>query len=432
MNGLIPTPDPLGAPSPTIIFQLLGWLTLVLHFAFMNFILGGTLIVTIQEWLFGHRPVIARANSLMLKTMPVALSMAITMGVAPLLFVQVLHGQFFYSANIMMGWYWMAILGLVTVAFYLIYVLISLRPLDGRATLLSRLIVLVNAAIFITVSLIFTNNATLVEHPELWAKIHAGELSPLVMDTKFWMRWSHTVFGALAVAGLWCSGIGLFQKRYHAANREAGEWMYRNGLYWAKSGVFLAMIVGFIYLFTLGGDTLKNFMGNGFMFVGWAVSVCTAFVGLALMVMATIKKDQPKYYWAAVAVVFITLFGMVMGRDLLRYIALEPYYTLSDLTVRPHVSSLALFLGTFVIGLLILAYMIRLLWTVPGDPPTDGAPQETPAAAGESIAAPVEEAAAAVPDEPADEASKVSDQSDDSVQKEPDEGEEPKPDAPQA
>ena len=379
MNGLIPPTDPLGVPSPTIIFQSLGWLTLTLHFIFMNFVLGGTLIVTVNEWLFGGRPNTSQANYWMVKVMPVSLSMAITMGVAPLLFVQVLYGQFFYTANIMMGWGWMAIIGLVMLAFYLLYVMIAVRPEDKRATLLTRLIVLVNLALFLTVAAIFTNNAMLVEKPDLWEAIHAGERSFIVGTAEFWTRYLHNVTGAIAIAGLWAAGIARFQLRYHSSKTKAATWMYKNGLLWGKTGTFLAIIIGFGYLGMLGGDRMKAFMGNGLLFVGWTVGVLTAFASLGFLIVAFIKRDQPKFYWGAVLTAFLTLFGMVMGRDLVRSISLAQYYEFADLTPNYEWTSLILFLATFVIGLLTLAYMMRLLWTIPGEPQLETAPPSAPA-----------------------------------------------------
>ena len=57
--------------------------------------------------------------------MPFALSGAITAGVAPLLFVQILYRQQFYSANLLLGWRWMVVIPVLVIAFYLLYVVKS-------------------------------------------------------------------------------------------------------------------------------------------------------------------------------------------------------------------------------------------------------------------------------------------------------------------
>ena len=53
--------------------------------------------------------------------MPVALSFAITLGVAPLLFVQVLFGHLLYSSSIVMAGWWFAIIPLLIVGYYAAY-----------------------------------------------------------------------------------------------------------------------------------------------------------------------------------------------------------------------------------------------------------------------------------------------------------------------
>ena len=367
MNELIPPPDPLGIPSSQPIFLVLLWLTFVLHVIFMNFVLGGTLILTIQEWLMGRDSRVGKASSLMMKVMPVTLSLAITMGVAPLLFVQVLYGQFFYTANIMLGFIWLSIFLLVMTAFYLLYVLLIRRSNQTGPNMTSRAILIINTVIFLCVAFIFTNNATLTEHPQEWAAIFSGEANWISDDISLWPRYLHNVIGAVAVAGMWMSGIALYRRKYRPSEQDTSYWMYRSGLLWAKGATFLNILIGFLYLFSLGMDRIRAMMDGGVMLIGWGISVIAAFGALALMVAAFIKPDKPGIFWGACGTLFLTLFGMSMGRDLVRQVSLEMYgnFTLDQLAVRPHFTSLAMFLVTFVIGLITLAYMVKLIWTIP-------------------------------------------------------------------
>ena len=59
--------------------------------------------------------------------MPFAISAAITAGVAPLLFIQILYRHRFYTANLLLLHRWMAIVPVLIVAFYLAYVIKSGR-----------------------------------------------------------------------------------------------------------------------------------------------------------------------------------------------------------------------------------------------------------------------------------------------------------------
>lgn len=363
MNGLIPSPDALGIPSPAILFHFLSILTFVLHLIFMNYVLGGAIVATVHEWLLGAQPHAGRATGLMIRVTPVALSMAITMGVAPLLFVQVLYGNFFYVANVLLGFFWFSIIGLVMAAFYIIYYLIAKRPASERAGRATQIGVSINAVIFLMVAFIYTNNAVLTESPQYWQDIYSGQRWVVVPDLSLWPRYLHNVFGAVAVSGLWFAVIGRYQLRYHPDNAETANWMVKVGMHWAAGATTFAILTGFIYLLTMGMDKLGTFMGNGFLFAGWCVSALTACITLACMVMAMLNPSNVKLIWASVGLTVVTLFGMAMGRLLLRMISLEKY--LQDLTVRPSHSSLLLFLVTFVAGLAVLGYLIRLVWTLP-------------------------------------------------------------------
>ena len=44
-----------------------------------------------------------------------------TTGVAPLLFIQLLYGQLFYAATVLVGWLWLAIVPLIVVGYYAVY-----------------------------------------------------------------------------------------------------------------------------------------------------------------------------------------------------------------------------------------------------------------------------------------------------------------------
>ncbi len=360
--NLIPPPDPLGIPSPVLIFQVLAILTLVLHFLFMNYVFGGMIIVTVNEWFFGKNKDVAAGNSILVRMMPVCLSLAITMGVAPLLFVQVLYGQFFYIANIMNGFWWLSILVLLTLVFYFFYIMIAKRPEHSESNAVTKVLSFLSMIFLLFVMFIFTNNGLLVEHPEYWKAIYAGERSFIAPDASLIPRYFHNLFGSLVVGGLWLAAIGRYQYYFHPERAEMAKRLTHNGLLWSTIVLVIQMMVGFWYLYSLGIDTIRAFMGNGFLFVGWSIGVLLAFALLICLILALVKEENPKFVWSAVALSVVILFGMVMGRELLRYISLEQYYTVQELTARPEHSSLVLFLVTFIIGLGILGWMIRLIW----------------------------------------------------------------------
>ena len=94
---LIPAPDAI--PVPWGWFYALLMLTFLLHILVMNAMLGGGIITLISTLRSGKQDnLVAREFSY---KWPYTIAFAVNMGVAPLLFVQVLYGQFYYTSSIL-------------------------------------------------------------------------------------------------------------------------------------------------------------------------------------------------------------------------------------------------------------------------------------------------------------------------------------------
>jgi hypothetical protein len=130
---------PLGFPFATAFYMTLFVLTLVVHVVFMNYVLAGVGYLAVHACIgqrqsgepsvpspdaTGHHfpPTVAGT---LVDWMPTMLSAAITAGVAPLLFVQILYQEQVYTANLLMFNRWMSILPVLIVGFYALYLLKS-------------------------------------------------------------------------------------------------------------------------------------------------------------------------------------------------------------------------------------------------------------------------------------------------------------------
>lgn len=94
------TTFPFNLPAPTIWYVVLYIVTLLLHVVFMSYVLAGTIMLGIAglRGMLGRREAAAPwapVTTVLKDWMPFALSGAITAGIAPLLFVQVLYQQEF-------------------------------------------------------------------------------------------------------------------------------------------------------------------------------------------------------------------------------------------------------------------------------------------------------------------------------------------------
>ena len=124
MQPIIPSADTI--PVAWGWFQFLLLLTFPLHVLAMNAMVGGLAIGVVQHFRGGDsRRRLAHRIAIVL---PLVIAFAVNFGVAPLLFLQVLYGAFFYTSSILMGVPWLL----------LVAVLMVLLLPPGRRALLDR------------------------------------------------------------------------------------------------------------------------------------------------------------------------------------------------------------------------------------------------------------------------------------------------------
>ncbi len=116
-------PFPFGLPGPTAMYLVLYLATLMVHIAFMNYVLAGSAVMAGALAVRGRAAYGEPVFETLRDWMPFMLSAAITAGIAPLLFLQVLYREQFYTANLLLFFRWMAILPALILGFYLGYLL---------------------------------------------------------------------------------------------------------------------------------------------------------------------------------------------------------------------------------------------------------------------------------------------------------------------
>ncbi|WP_010586833.1 hypothetical protein [Schlesneria paludicola] len=172
---------PFGFSYPTAFYLTLYVLTFVLHQAFMHYVLAGCLYVTWSTIFPGLivRPRAAQPLAATLRDwMPFMLSAAITAGVAPLLFIQIVYQSHFYTANLLLWWRWMIVIPVLITAFYLLY-LIKSAWLWNRVYSLRVAVVVATSLCFVFVGFCWTANHLIACHGERWAEIYATGHLPL-------------------------------------------------------------------------------------------------------------------------------------------------------------------------------------------------------------------------------------------------------------
>jgi len=155
-------------------YMLLYGVTLLLHVVFMNYVLAGCGYMAVVGLCSKSGDGFRSPVMLILRDwMPFVLSAAITAGVAPLLFVQVLYKKEFYSASLLLGARFIIMLPALIVAFYLLYVMKS-RRMSTLPRWLRAAIPGVIFACFLYTAWTWTENHVLSIHEGDWVNQYAA------------------------------------------------------------------------------------------------------------------------------------------------------------------------------------------------------------------------------------------------------------------
>ena len=352
MNPPLPALDPTALPAPVWLFHLLLLVTFLVHVLFMNVSLGGTVIASVHGLLArGANAPGRRLVGWMAGMLPAGISFTITTGVAPLLFIQVLYAQLFYSATVLVGWSWLGLLVLLVAAYYAVY----LQKHEVGGTIPAWLAL---AALgLVAIAGIQTMVNVLQLTPLRWLAVATRMASPLA-DPTVPPRYLHFLLGALAVAGLFLAHVGT--ERAAKDPDPLSPWIARVGIRWALAATALQVADGFWLFFRLPAHLQARLMGRG---AGETVLLVTGMgLGLLLLILLSRIQDPARergLVRAGGAVLVLTLLAMVILRDAVRGLYLAPFIRIHELPARTQLDLLVLFLVAFGLGLFTVAWMLR-------------------------------------------------------------------------
>jgi hypothetical protein len=338
-TNLIPALDPASLPGPPWLFHLLWVVTFLIHVLFMNVVLGGSLLAALA----GSRRVGRQESArFFVEVNSWGISLAITFGIAPLLFMQVIYGRFFYTATILVAWLWLGLLGLLTVAYYLNYVAKHRLRADRPVSVflwIEAFCFLVIASIQVAVNLLHLQ-------PTRWEHV-ADRTLVAFADPSFVPRFLHFVLAAVVVSGAFLAWSAV-RRSQRGGDRAVCDGMARWGVQVALVGTVLQLVDGFWLLLTLPENVLRAFMRGGAATIGLLTLGIAAGV-LLLVVLAQISDplaSPAKARWTLELVVGATAL-MILNRHQLR----ELYLAFASVGASPGVAAqwgvFALFLVVF-------------------------------------------------------------------------------------
>ena len=354
---VIPTLDPNPLPAPYWVFKLLLLVTFVLHILAMNFMFGGGLLALAAKWRSRHQGNDNRMFLDIAKKLPVLLPATVTLGIAPLLFLQVLYGQFFYTSSIVMAWPWFLVLVFLTIAYYGFYY-VSYR--GGRQNSKSGTIMLLSVLLVALVGFLFSNNLTLSQTPSRWAAKYFGNPAGWnlnLTEPTLFPRYLHFVVATVAMGGLLL--VFLAAANWKRDREHAHQLLQFGG----KAFMYATMtqfVVGIVFLISLPRDMRMLFMGDNPLATGLLLVGIIGGIAAIVLMSGALRKDNLRVAAFYVpGIVTLVIACMSVMRDILRDAYLKPDFHPAEFAVKTQWSVLPLFLVLFLGGVVLWFVMLK-------------------------------------------------------------------------
>jgi hypothetical protein len=327
-------------------FKFLLILTFVLHLILMNLMLGGSLLALFRRVRGESTP--SEAHGL-----PTLIALTVNLGVPPLLFMQVLFGQFFYSSSVLMAVAWISVVPILILAYYAAYGFLR-QDKPGFNGTLGTLWLSISALFLLFIGFMLSNNMTLMLRPERWDVYFTqpGGTFLNVTEPTLIPRFLHFVTASIAVAGLGRAVFHILNERRGGTPRPDEV---ASGLKIFAFATIVQVVIGIIFWFTLPGAIGKLFFGGSL--------VHTIHIAVAILfALSTILFAFRRRIWLTTGHLFGTIVMMVLVRDMVRTAYLEPYFHPRDLPVVQQLSPLILFFVSLIIVAALIWYMVRHAW----------------------------------------------------------------------
>ncbi|HES76120.1 MAG TPA: hypothetical protein ENO09_03815 [bacterium] len=359
--------DVAGIPTHPVVFLILGVVTFALHIAAVQIMLGASGLTLWGAFSkdFKHR----RLAQSMVMVSKVMLSVAIVIGVAPLLFVQVTYDPFWYTSNVLSAWWVIGFLVFLTLGSLLWFFfnaknhhMVSEKTFcPGSAVLAVMLLLLVGFIMHVL--------SVQMLSPEKWMAWYAPNG---VIDASgrgihefnaarflFFISLSVPVIGAVLVA---------YRRYYMPRLADKSLEMTQAYLDWVGSlgqnliaiGGVLSVVIGAWWMMTLPVNQAA-FALSPWVFLSLALLL--AFVAFAFWVR--MGKMDTLWAYAVLPVGAVAIIMVAAAREILRYHVLMGAHGYDVFTYPINMDwySTIMFFATFlIVGGGVLAYMLTVAW----------------------------------------------------------------------
>ncbi len=345
----------MGIPFYPIVFQVLMVLTFALHIIFVNFTLGTSFLAVYGY--FKGEGYWRRLSRTVAKAVPVNVSMAMVLGVAPLLFVQVVYDPFWYVSNTLSAVWVIGFILIMMIAYSFTYIFYLRREKkEGKGYAFFGIVAV---ALFLLAGVIMHSLGYQLLQPGKWlgwyikgnivdasgASLHAFQLP----------RFLHFIIPSIAMAGIFLMLYAWYFEKRGDMDRGYIQWIGRTGAKMAFLFTAIQAAIGFWWLLSLPGEL--GFFMNPFFLIGAAL-------GMVLLVfLSNAQRNPVKYAVPSIGGAFLTIFGMSYTREALRMKYLGRFdFSIFNYGLNIDWGSTLLFMSTFLMGLVIVSYLLLVAY----------------------------------------------------------------------
>jgi hypothetical protein len=291
-------------------------------------------------------------------SLPLGVSYVITLGIPPLLFVQVVYGQFFYTSSVLLGAFWIQVIPALMLAYGGFY---YVKLAHWRVQRRGWTVAAASLLLLLYIGYIYVNNLTLSITPEKWLRLYTEHPAGGVLNTDeptIHPRYLLFLAGSFAAGGLALVWRGTILLRW--GYTDEGRTSQSLGL---KASVVtpILWVVGATGVYFARPADVAAMLSSGMnvvilLFCG----IASAIMGGTCAYLAVGRRNVVPPLLASVGLFGATL-CMVIFRDLVRQWALAPYFNVSAIPLNAQWGMFALFIGVLagsVVLLVVLGWKI--------------------------------------------------------------------------
>lgn len=330
--SIIPEDIELVIPGNIGFFEWLIVISFLLHIVFVNITVGSSTLAVVQEIRgirSGNNVHDQLAEQLAHHT-SILKSIAVVLGVAPLLLISVIYTQYFYPSTILIGKAWLSLLIILIIAFLLLYLYKFTwnRWIKGHYKRIHVLVGMMGSSLLLFVPLIFIVNVVSMLYPDMWAN-SKGFFHALTYYPQVWQRYFHFILASFALTGFylyfWNKRLSLKKEPNHTSRSDLFTLGKRLGLQVLIISTALQFVTGFWLLLQFEPEIRLLYMGEDMLLTGLLGGSIILTMVLLIFLFLLMKKDKRRYLIFSVTTFMIILAAMGWMRHELRETYLDPY-----------------------------------------------------------------------------------------------------------